>query len=198
MLPTTSSFRSICAASDSDLSCNLYNLFTKVNSLYNSSVCAVLVSEELEDPIIVEAGLAGKYPPSLPPYCQQSSHSNHLDLFWRTGWLFSNKTTFIYPIWSYSTSSRLTSCSCSWVYSIHTSHLWVCKSRHTLDIMDCSLLPSIYFLILIYYLAWFDIIIVSGKYCVAFDPLDGSSNVSNDAMSFQLNWSRVKPLYPIY
>lgn len=27
--------------------------------MYNSSVCAVLVSEELEDPIIVEEGLAG-------------------------------------------------------------------------------------------------------------------------------------------
>ena len=33
--------------------------FAQVNSLYNSSVCAVLVSEELEDPIIVEDSLAG-------------------------------------------------------------------------------------------------------------------------------------------
>lgn len=31
-----------------------------VNSLYNSHVCAVLVSEENEDPIIVEPGMAGK------------------------------------------------------------------------------------------------------------------------------------------
>jgi len=30
-----------------------------VNSLYNSSVCAILVSEENEEPIIVEPGLSG-------------------------------------------------------------------------------------------------------------------------------------------
>lgn len=30
-----------------------------VNSLYNSNVCAVLVSEENEEPIIVEESLAG-------------------------------------------------------------------------------------------------------------------------------------------
>ena len=30
-------------------------------------MCAVLVSEELEEPIIVEAGLAGKHPPLPPP-----------------------------------------------------------------------------------------------------------------------------------
>ena len=31
-----------------------------VNSLYNSSVCAILVSEEDEEPIIVEESLSGK------------------------------------------------------------------------------------------------------------------------------------------
>jgi len=36
-----------------------------VNSLYNSHVCAVLVSEENEDPIIVEPALAGKLTVSL-------------------------------------------------------------------------------------------------------------------------------------
>ena len=30
-----------------------------VNSLYNSHVCAVLVSEEQDEPIIVEEGMAG-------------------------------------------------------------------------------------------------------------------------------------------
>jgi hypothetical protein len=82
---TSSSLHSICSISFCDLSYfhSIYWLLMKVNSLYNSSVCAVLVSEELEEPIIVEAGLAGKYPPlpsfflpsTFPPFLHSSYHS---------------------------------------------------------------------------------------------------------------------------
>lgn len=38
-----------------------------VNSLYNSHVCGVLVSEERDEPIIVEESKAGKYCVAFDP-----------------------------------------------------------------------------------------------------------------------------------
>lgn len=62
-----------------------------VNSLYNSNVCAVLVSEENEDPIIVEPGLAGKYCVAFDPL----DGSSNIDCNVSTGTIFSvwEKTT---------------------------------------------------------------------------------------------------------
>lgn len=80
-----------------------------VNSLYNSHACAILVSEENEEPIIVPEHMAGKAARSYslpPPGISASAHQYHLP-------------------------------------------------RSTDPYSRC----------------------VTGKYCVAFDPLDGSSNI---------------------
>ena len=49
------------ATGDSQKKLDVLSNEMMVNALYNSNVCAVLVSEENEDPIIVEEGLAGRY-----------------------------------------------------------------------------------------------------------------------------------------
>jgi len=57
------------ATGDSQKKLDVLSNEMMVNALYNSNVCAVLVSEENEEPIIVEEGLAGRYascPPSHP------------------------------------------------------------------------------------------------------------------------------------
>ena len=56
-----------------------------VNALYNSHVCAVLVSEEDEDAIIVEEGLAGKYCVAFDPL----DGSSNIDCNVSTGTIFS-------------------------------------------------------------------------------------------------------------
>ena len=56
-----------------------------VNALYNSSVCAVLVSEENDDPIIVEEALAGKYCVAFDPL----DGSSNIDCNVSTGTIFS-------------------------------------------------------------------------------------------------------------
>jgi fructose-1,6-bisphosphatase I len=56
-----------------------------VNSLYNSHVCAVLVSEENEDPIIVEPSLAGKYCVAFDPL----DGSSNIDCNVSTGTIFA-------------------------------------------------------------------------------------------------------------
>lgn len=56
-----------------------------VNSLYNSHVCAVLVSEENEEPIIVEEALAGKYCVAFDPL----DGSSNIDCNVSTGTIFS-------------------------------------------------------------------------------------------------------------
>jgi len=56
-----------------------------VNSLYNSHVCAILVSEENEDPIIVEPALAGKYCVAFDPL----DGSSNIDCNVSTGTIFS-------------------------------------------------------------------------------------------------------------
>lgn len=53
-----------------------------VNSLYNSHVCAVLVSEENEEPIIIEEALAGNKFIDFPPlYCNLTWY---MCVFYRT------------------------------------------------------------------------------------------------------------------
>jgi len=49
------------ATGDSQKKLDVLSNEMMVNALYNSNVCAVLVSEENEEPIIVEEGLAGRY-----------------------------------------------------------------------------------------------------------------------------------------
>ncbi len=56
-----------------------------VNSLYNSHTCAVLVSEENEDPIIVEPALAGKFCVAFDPL----DGSSNIDCNVSTGTIFS-------------------------------------------------------------------------------------------------------------
>jgi fructose-1,6-bisphosphatase I len=56
-----------------------------VNSLYNSQVCAVLVSEENEDAIIVPPELAGKYCVAFDPL----DGSSNIDCNVSTGTIFS-------------------------------------------------------------------------------------------------------------
>lgn len=56
-----------------------------INSLYNSGVCAVLVSEEKEDPIIVPAEIAGKYCVAFDPL----DGSSNIDCNVSTGTIFS-------------------------------------------------------------------------------------------------------------
>lgn len=56
-----------------------------VNSLYNSHVCAVLVSEENEEPIIVEEALAGKFCVAFDPL----DGSSNIDCNVSTGTIFS-------------------------------------------------------------------------------------------------------------
>jgi fructose-1,6-bisphosphatase I len=55
-----------------------------VNSLYNSHTCAVLVSEENEDPIFVEPALAGKYCVAFDPL----DGSSNIDCNVSTGTIF--------------------------------------------------------------------------------------------------------------
>lgn len=55
-----------------------------VNTLYNSHVCAVLVSEENEDPIIVEQKFAGKYCVAFDPL----DGSSNIDCNVSTGTIF--------------------------------------------------------------------------------------------------------------
>ena len=47
------------ATGDSQKKLDVLSNEMMINALYNSSVCAVLVSEENDDPIIVEEALAG-------------------------------------------------------------------------------------------------------------------------------------------
>ena len=56
-----------------------------VNALYNSQVCAVLVSEENEDAIIVPPELAGKYCVAFDPL----DGSSNIDCNVSTGTIFS-------------------------------------------------------------------------------------------------------------
>jgi fructose-1,6-bisphosphatase I len=56
-----------------------------INCLYNSSVCAVLVSEENDDPIIIPADLAGKYCVAFDPL----DGSSNIDCNVSTGTIFS-------------------------------------------------------------------------------------------------------------
>eukprot|EP01036_Dinobryon_divergens_P035622 gene35622-46199_t len=56
-----------------------------VNSLYNSSVCAILVSEEDEEPIIVEEGLSGPFCVAFDPL----DGSSNIDCNVSTGTIFS-------------------------------------------------------------------------------------------------------------
>lgn len=56
-----------------------------VNSLYNSHACAVLVSEEREEPIIVPPELAGKYCVAFDPL----DGSSNIDCNVSTGTIFS-------------------------------------------------------------------------------------------------------------
>jgi len=56
-----------------------------VNALYNSHVCAVLVSEENDDPIIVPESLAGKYCVAFDPL----DGSSNIDCNVSTGTIFS-------------------------------------------------------------------------------------------------------------
>ena len=56
-----------------------------VNSLYNSQACAVLVSEENEDPIIVPSDIAGKYCVAFDPL----DGSSNIDCNVSTGTIFS-------------------------------------------------------------------------------------------------------------
>jgi len=56
-----------------------------VNSLYNSHVCAVLVSEENEEPIIVEPAMAGKYCVAFDPL----DGSSNIDCNVSTGTIFA-------------------------------------------------------------------------------------------------------------
>eukprot|EP01031_Cornospumella_fuschlensis_P004705 gene4705-5894_t len=56
-----------------------------INLLYNSHECAVLVSEENEDPIIVEPDLAGKYCVAFDPL----DGSSNIDCNVSTGSIFS-------------------------------------------------------------------------------------------------------------
>eukprot|EP00596_Hydrurales_sp_CCMP1899_P010437 CAMPEP_0119041584 /NCGR_PEP_ID=MMETSP1177-20130426/12575_1 /TAXON_ID=2985 /ORGANISM="Ochromonas sp, Strain CCMP1899" /LENGTH=324 /DNA_ID=CAMNT_0007007755 /DNA_START=146 /DNA_END=1120 /DNA_ORIENTATION=- len=80
------------ATGDSQKKLDVLSNDMMVNSLYNSSVCAVLVSEELEEPIIVEAGLAGKYCVAFDPL----DGSSNIDCNVSTGTIFSvweKKTT---------------------------------------------------------------------------------------------------------
>lgn len=55
------------------------------NSLYNSHVCAVLVSEENEDPIIVEEAMSGRYCVAFDPL----DGSSNIDCNVSTGTIFS-------------------------------------------------------------------------------------------------------------
>lgn len=55
------------------------------NSLYNSHACAVLVSEENEDPIIVEEGMSGRYCVAFDPL----DGSSNIDCNVSTGTIFS-------------------------------------------------------------------------------------------------------------
>lgn len=56
-----------------------------VNSLYNSRACAVLVSEENEEPIIVPEDMAGKYCVAFDPL----DGSSNIDCNVSTGTIFS-------------------------------------------------------------------------------------------------------------
>ena len=56
-----------------------------INALYNSGVCAVLVSEEKEDPIIVAREMAGKYCVAFDPL----DGSSNIDCNVSTGTIFS-------------------------------------------------------------------------------------------------------------
>jgi fructose-1,6-bisphosphatase I len=56
-----------------------------VNSLYNSGVCAVLVSEEREEPIIVEPEMAGRFCVSFDPL----DGSSNIDCNVSTGTIFA-------------------------------------------------------------------------------------------------------------
>ena len=56
-----------------------------VNALYNSNVCAVLVSEEDEEGIIVPAEIAGKYCVAFDPL----DGSSNIDCNVSTGTIFS-------------------------------------------------------------------------------------------------------------
>lgn len=56
-----------------------------VNALYNSTVCAVLVSEENDDPIIVPENIAGKYCVAFDPL----DGSSNIDCNVSTGTIFS-------------------------------------------------------------------------------------------------------------
>ena len=79
------------ATGDSQKKLDVLSNEMMVNALYNSSVCAVLVSEENEDPIIVEEGLAGKYCVAFDPL----DGSSNIDCNVSTGTIFSvwEKTT---------------------------------------------------------------------------------------------------------
>ena len=56
-----------------------------MNALYHSNVCAVLVSEENEEPIIVEVGMSGKYCVAFDPL----DGSSNIDCNVSTGTIFS-------------------------------------------------------------------------------------------------------------
>ena len=79
------------ATGDSQKKLDVLSNDMMVNALYNSNVCAVLVSEENEDPIIVEEGLAGKYCVAFDPL----DGSSNIDCNVSTGTIFSvwEKTT---------------------------------------------------------------------------------------------------------
>ena len=55
------------ATGDSQKKLDVLSNDMMVNALYNSSVCAILVSEENDEPIIVEEGLRGKYCVAFDP-----------------------------------------------------------------------------------------------------------------------------------
>ncbi len=56
-----------------------------INSLYNSMVCAVLVSEENDEPILVEPHFAGKFCVAFDPL----DGSSNIDCNVSTGTIFS-------------------------------------------------------------------------------------------------------------
>jgi len=56
-----------------------------VNALYNSHACAVLVSEENEEPILVPSDIAGKYCVAFDPL----DGSSNIDCNVSTGTIFS-------------------------------------------------------------------------------------------------------------